>query len=180
MVLGTCFDCCTVFLTCIETSLYDPPITPEMARGSSSGTGFDPSGQMKPGWCTFVREALTNSSDCSSAYVSLEQVSSIWAPSFTPGRMRLSWLISSSANNMASSLWIPRSSFILPQSSVPSPFSCTGNKPPITRSPSMMISRLDPARGGVYLGLVWARGIKRKMNMGVTPAMTGFMRGEEL
>lgn len=126
----------------METSLYDPPMTPEMTSGTSFWTGLEPSGQMKPGSCTLVREALTNSRDCSSAYVSFEQVSRMWAPSWRPGRMRSLALISSSASSMASSLWIPLSLLILPQSSIPSPLWCTGNKPPITKSPSMMISRL--------------------------------------
>ena len=121
-------------------------MTPEMASGTSFWMGLEPSGQMNPGSCTLVREALTKSRDCSSAYVSFEQVSRMWAPSWSPGRMRSLELISSSANSMASSLWIPLASLILPQSSVPSPFWCTGNRPPITKSPSKIISRL--AAGG--------------------------------
>lgn len=43
---------------------------------------------------------------------------------------------------MASRRWMPRSSLILPHSSTPVPFSLTGNKPPKTRSPSILISFL--------------------------------------
>ncbi len=92
---------------------------------------------------TFVSEARTNSSDCSSAYVSFEQVSRMWAPNVTPGKIWSSWLILSRASSIASSLWIPLCALIRPQSWAPSPFWWTGNRPPITRSPSITISFLE-------------------------------------
>lgn len=51
---------CT-FVTCIDTLLKDPPMTPAIASGLSSCKAYDPSGQMNSVSSTLVREALTNS-----------------------------------------------------------------------------------------------------------------------
>lgn len=50
-----------IFVTCIETLLKDPPMTPAIASGLSSCKAYDPSGQMNSVSSTLVSEALTNS-----------------------------------------------------------------------------------------------------------------------
>lgn len=51
-------------VTCIETLLKDPPMTPAIASGLSSCKAYDPSGQMNSELSTFASEALTNSKAC--------------------------------------------------------------------------------------------------------------------
>lgn len=49
-------------VTCMETLLKDPPMTPAIASGLSSCRAYEPSGQMNSVSSTLVRDALTNSS----------------------------------------------------------------------------------------------------------------------
>lgn len=121
---------------------------------------------LQTGWC---------SPTCSSAYVSLEQVSRMWTPRVTPGSKELSVLILSMANSMASNLWMPRSSFTRPHSSIPAPFSCTGNRPPRTRSPSMRISRRDG--GGSESKVLWHIIARTRAGMQVTMMGSGRVWG---
>lgn len=48
-------------ITCMETLLKDPPMTPAIASGLSSCRAYEPSGQINSVSSTLVREALTNS-----------------------------------------------------------------------------------------------------------------------
>lgn len=48
-------------ITCMETLLKDPPMTPAIASGLSSCRAYEPSGHINSVSSTLVREALTNS-----------------------------------------------------------------------------------------------------------------------
>lgn len=121
--------------TIIETELEEAPMTPTTLSGLVM-IG-DPPPRHLTSVPSFSIRACTKVSDCSKAWVSLEQVSSTRAPSVMLGSRLLSLLIRSRAKSMASSLCIPFSFLSSPHGLPSWPLACTGKSPPKEISPSM-------------------------------------------
>lgn len=126
-----------ILATMMETELEEAPITP------TTLSGLVIMGAPPPRHLTsvpsFSIRACTKVRDCSKAWVSLEQVSRIRAPSVMLGSRLLSLLMRSRAKSMASSLCIPFSFFSSPHGFPSCPLACTGKSPPKEISPSMRI-----------------------------------------
>lgn len=138
--------------TMIDTELAAAPITPTILSGLVK-IGGSPLAQRTSDPSLSIK-ACTNVRDCSRAYVSLEQVSKIRAPSVMLGNSSGSLLIRSMANIMASKRWMPFSFFSSPHGVPRSPLACTGNNPPSIISPS---SRMEWAYSGAAWGSVGIR-----------------------
>ncbi|TNN67347.1 hypothetical protein EYF80_022454 [Liparis tanakae] len=112
----------------MDTELPEAPITPTTLSGLGR-MGGSPLEQ-RTSEVSFWMRAWTKVSDCSRAYVSLEQVSRIRAPSVMLGSRSGSLLIWSKAYSKASNRWTPFSLLISPQGTPAGPRECTGNSPP--------------------------------------------------
>lgn len=123
--------------TMMDTELPEAPITPTTLSGLGmmGGSPFE----QRTSELSFWMRAWTKVSDCSRAYVSLEQVSRIRAPKVMLGSKSGSLLIWSKAYSMASSRWIPFSFLTSPQGTPAGPRECTGNRPPKVMSPSILM-----------------------------------------
>lgn len=120
--------------TMMETELEEAPTTP------TTLSGLVMIGEPPPRHFTsvlsFSIRACTKVSDCSKAWVSLEQVSRMRAPSVMFGNRLLSLLMRSRAKSIASSLWMPFSFLSSPHGFPSWPLACTGKSPPKDISPS--------------------------------------------
>lgn len=121
--------------TMMETELEEAPMTPTTLSGLVM-MGAPPPRHLTSDPSFSIR-ACTKVSDCSRAWVSLEQVSRIRAPSVMLGSRLLSLLMRSRAKSMASSLCMPFSFFSSPHGLPSWPLACTGKSPPKEISPSM-------------------------------------------
>ena len=137
----------------MDTELAAAPITPTILSGLVK-MGGSPLAQRTSEPSLSIK-ACTNVRDCSRAYVSLEHVSKIRAPSVMLGSSSGSLLIRSMANIMASKRWMPFSFFSSPQGVPRSPREWIGNNPPRMMSPS---SRMEWAYSGApcrSVGIRW-------------------------
>lgn len=121
--------------TMMETELEDAPTTPTTLSGLVMIGGLPP--RHLTSVLSFSIRAWTKVSDCSKAWVSLEQVSRMRAPSVILGSRLLSLLMRSRAKSMASSLCMPFSFLSSPHGFPSWPLACTGKSPPKEISPSM-------------------------------------------
>lgn len=121
----------------MDTELAEAPMTPTTRSGFGM-MGGSPL-EHRTSELSFWMRAWTKVRDCSSAYVSLEHVSSILAPRVMLGSRSGSLLIWSSAYNMASIRWIPFSFLISPHGTPAGPLECTGKSPPRVMSPSIFM-----------------------------------------
>lgn len=125
----------SMLATMMETELEEAPMTPTTLSGLVM-IGAPPPRHLTS-VPSFSIRACTKVSDCSKAWVSLEQVSRTRAPSVMLGSRLLSLLMRSRAKSMASSLCIPFSFFSSPHGLPSWPLACTGKSPPKEISPSM-------------------------------------------
>ncbi len=121
----------------MDTELAEAPMTPTTRSGFGM-IGGSPL-EHRTSELSFWMRAWTKVRDCSSAYVSLEHVSSILAPRVMLGSRSGSLLIWSIAYNMASIRWIPFSFLISPHGTPAGPLECTGKRPPRVMSPSIFM-----------------------------------------
>ncbi len=121
----------------MDTELAEAPMTPTTRSGFGmiGGSPLDIEHLSCPsGWGPGQRWGTV-----SSAYVSLEHVSSILAPRVMLGSRSGSLLIWSIAYNMASIRWIPFSFLMSPHGTPAGPLECTGKRPPRVMSPSIFM-----------------------------------------